>query len=1204
MEYGLDIERRDNDYKYPLIYAFEEENDIAFQYLLEKELDFRSFISTLYNCLSELSLLLSSNNNIFDLLIKNGFDANRKDQYGKNLLNYVIEKMPTDEIFILHLLEFGIDFNLRTEQNKELFLEYFNTFNIIQLLSNFSDLIANFQENIINYFNNNISIFKPIFRKVKTIKIVNVLIILIQNGLNIDSSDEEGNTLLVYAIQEKKEDIVYYLLKYHSSLELINTKIEILKPLIQIKNTILFNGINLIKNIRILKMLIQQGIDINSKDKEGKTLLVYAIEEEDKFIVNYLLENHASIQSVNENIKCFRELNKYKKGNEKKSLESSEFRKKNIFNIIKLLLQHGLDIDAKDEEGKTLLLYAIEDENELIVNYLLENHASIHSVNENIKCLKEFTINKKGNKKESLESFEFRVKNKFNIIKLLLKYGLDINAKDEEGKTLLLYAINEVNEFLFYYLIKNKASLKSLQAYNIKVLVKFIVRINENENVLNKLIKYTNKEKEEEKCIKILNLIIQNGFDINDKDEEGNTILIYAIEARKVSVIQYLLERNASLEPVNSKIEILKPLITNIIPKSGLDEEQICNIDDLNFNILKLLIDYGLNMENNKKLLHYAIQNSNNRIVNYLFDYRLTIDINGNFGKILLNQQKMKNSNPEIDQLIENLLNNKKFISIINRNIKLIRSLFNSIQKRTILLKLLIQNGLDVNAVDEDKHSLLYYAIETDYQEIIPYLFKYGAKIDSIYRNIGVVKNLFIHTIESNDKIRFNILKILIENGLNINYEDHEGKTLLLHAIDTKHYSIINYLLKSHAYDKLVIPKSKLKYLISEYDDRMINYLFDYGITTEIKSYDGRLLLRKRKWEQSNSQINHLINDLLFNGLDIAKINSNIKLTKPLFNSIQGGESIVLKLLIQNRLNVNADDEDNHSLLCYAIESDYLEIIPYLFKYGAKVDPIQKDIKVIRNLFIHTTEYKDKIRFNIIKILIENGLIINFNDNNDDGKNIMGYIFENNCHNILKYLLKHGLDIHYINENIKLLQPLFYFSYNNIINILDVLLENGLNINNRDKSGKTIVDYCIDNNKKEIINVIKKYKINNVNNNPLNNYQKNIKINKRNKYKSFKDSHIRIIIIIAKMKKKEKKIIMNMNMLIMNLMIINMMIIKIMIMMIMVILNINIMILLNVFIMKIMKIIIIMIMIIIIQLPLKNIIKLLIKIKASNIPIK
>ena len=434
MEYGLDIERRDNDYKYPLIYAFEEENDIAFQYLLEKELDFRSFISTLYNRLSELSLLLSSNNNIFDLLIKNGFDANRKDQYGKNLLNYVIEKMPTDEIFILHLLEFGIDFNLRTEQNKELFLEYFNTFNIIQLLSNFSDLIANFQENIINYFNNNISIFKPIFRKVKTIKIVNVLIILIQNGLNIDSSDEEGNTLLVYAIQEKKEDIVYYLLKYHSSLELINTKIEILKPLIQIKNTILFNGINLIKNIRILKMLIQQGIDINSKDKEGKTLLVYAIEEEDKFIVNYLLENQASIQLINQNIKYLRKLTKNKKENKKELLENFEFRMKNKFNIIKILLEYGLDIEAKDEEGKTLLFYAIEDENEFIVNYLLENHASIQPINENIKCLKELTKNNKENEKELLKIFEFRMKNKFNIIKLLLKYGLDINAEDEERK--------------------------------------------------------------------------------------------------------------------------------------------------------------------------------------------------------------------------------------------------------------------------------------------------------------------------------------------------------------------------------------------------------------------------------------------------------------------------------------------------------------------------------------------------------------------------------------------------------------------------------------------------------------------------------------------------------------------------------------------------------------------------------------------------
>ena len=169
-----------------------------------------------------------------------------------------------------------------------------------------------------------------------------------------------------------------------------------------------------------------------------------------------------------------------------------------------------------------------------------------------------------------------------------------------------MYVIDEVNESLFYYLLKNKTSLESLQAINIKVLLKFIFNTieNENENVLNKLSKYANKEKEEEKCFEILKLIIQNGLDINDKDEEGNTILIYAIEARKVSVIQYLLERNASLEPVNSKVEILKPLITNIIPKSW----EICYIDNLNFNILKLLIDNGLNMENSKKyiILRYS----------------------------------------------------------------------------------------------------------------------------------------------------------------------------------------------------------------------------------------------------------------------------------------------------------------------------------------------------------------------------------------------------------------------------------------------------------------------------------------------------------------------------------------------------------------------------------------------------------------------
>jgi len=190
-EHGLDLERSDNDHKYPLIYALEAENDFAFQYLLEKELDFKSFISTLYNRLSELSLLLNDYNNIFDLLIKNGFDVNRKDQHGKTLLNYEIEKKETDSSIIFYLLEFRRNFNLKMTQNKESFFEYLRSFSIFQSSLYFSYHITNAQENIINYFNNNISIFESIFKEADNLKIINFLIILIHNGLNIDGMKKE-----------------------------------------------------------------------------------------------------------------------------------------------------------------------------------------------------------------------------------------------------------------------------------------------------------------------------------------------------------------------------------------------------------------------------------------------------------------------------------------------------------------------------------------------------------------------------------------------------------------------------------------------------------------------------------------------------------------------------------------------------------------------------------------------------------------------------------------------------------------------------------------------------------------------------------------------------------------------------------------------------------------------------------------------------
>ncbi|ORX81126.1 ankyrin, partial [Anaeromyces robustus] len=105
----------------------------------------------------------------------------------------------------------------------------------------------------------------------------------------------------------------------------------------------------------LLKILVSQNINIELKDKHDYTPLINAIVCRNFSIINYLLEIGADIQPVNLHIKVI----------EKIIIN-------NDFNILKNLVEHHLDINAKDEEGNTPLIYAIKNRNIEIVEYLLK----------------------------------------------------------------------------------------------------------------------------------------------------------------------------------------------------------------------------------------------------------------------------------------------------------------------------------------------------------------------------------------------------------------------------------------------------------------------------------------------------------------------------------------------------------------------------------------------------------------------------------------------------------------------------------------------------------------------------------------------------------------------------------------------------------------------------------------------------------------
>ena len=114
-----------------------------------------------------------------------------------------------------------------------------------------------------------------------------------------------------------------------------------------------------------IKKMLKNGHLINGIDSAGLTALHFAIGSTAN-VVKLLLENGATVDAKNHS------------GETPLHLTAFFF---DLENIAKILLDHGAAINAITYEGNTPLHYAIKYENEPMVALLLENGASLHTKN-------------------------------------------------------------------------------------------------------------------------------------------------------------------------------------------------------------------------------------------------------------------------------------------------------------------------------------------------------------------------------------------------------------------------------------------------------------------------------------------------------------------------------------------------------------------------------------------------------------------------------------------------------------------------------------------------------------------------------------------------------------------------------------------------------------------------------------------------------
>jgi len=316
---------------------------------------------------------------IVECILKKGSDINVTDNNGKSAIAYAIQESSLSLPLVKLFIEYGacIDF---ADGNKNLPIVYAIKEKSLELVKLFIE--QGVDANTVDIFNFSLLAYAIQEKSLPLVKY------LVEHGADVNFvirnlEVEKTQSMLLYAMEFDDLSIVKYLLEHHAQYDFTQEKdiYRIIKILYKhettkileylIENWIsvkditskILKGIIWRNRIDILKILMAHHLNIEmiEKQEQSFSLLITAIYTRNINNVKYLLENGMDIERVNQRINA---------------IEKTIFF--NEFDILKVLVEHHLDINAVDRKGDTPLIYAIKNRNINVIEYLLKAGANVN----------------------------------------------------------------------------------------------------------------------------------------------------------------------------------------------------------------------------------------------------------------------------------------------------------------------------------------------------------------------------------------------------------------------------------------------------------------------------------------------------------------------------------------------------------------------------------------------------------------------------------------------------------------------------------------------------------------------------------------------------------------------------------------------------------------------------------------------------------
>lgn len=422
-----------------------------------------------------------------------------------------------------------------------------------------------------------------------------------------------------------------------------------------------------------------------------------------------------------------------------------------VVEVVELLLKYGANIDSVNHYGENALIIACRNSKYFhsifVIDLLLQNNAN--------------TLHKDNNGFTALMHAASHCP--LNTIKLLIKKGSDINATDNEGKSVLMHSTKNSIDIV-KYLLKKGANINHVNNNDDNVLyfasknhvksdvIMFLLvkcynpnKINTNKNaVLAHVCRQFNHHKNDTDTVKLL---LEDGANPNIIDDNTRTILMdictnYQNE-NSLDITELLLKKGAY---VNA---------TDIEGRTALNYACTSITNKITVKIIKLLLKYNINVDHtDNDGAHILIDLCRNydkyslKVIKLLLKYGANVNVT--YGK-------------------------KKWTPLFFANENLFSSSKKDPERCIKLIDLLIDYGANINAVDKHGNNIL---------------------MEDISRN-----NILMEDIARNIQCPGIIVQHLLKKKININHQNYNGDTALLLSYENyelEHaYSIAQFLLEN-----------------------------------------------------------------------------------------------------------------------------------------------------------------------------------------------------------------------------------------------------------------------------------------------------------------------------------------------------------------------------------------------------------------------